>query len=373
MNVGANRLSGADTILFAISYSFCIDLGSLLDTGDETLRFPDRHSVHCLVDVRRCWQSGFQILSENPDGNGLYSQVAEFDDFGNESVLSLARALGSCGTCDSGYSNRFQSHGFQATVIGTLIPRGSGVPLLEVEHVVEASVSCDELLTANEDTDTDSPSDSPSKSPTMSPTVSPSSPPTISPSGSPSSLPTANIVSDGPTSDLTFTPSADPTGAVSKDPTTVPSSRPSVMPSVDSSGLPTLEPGEETMNPSLMPSKAPAFLSTSVPSSQPSPIPSSSPTVLGSPRAPTMMTVTENPTIRLSMEPTLVPSSSPSGRPTVSSPGDTSAPSVMTSPPSEEGTDAPTEADDASTSKLAKFYELIGFLGVTNTLAVVLF
>ena len=73
------------------------------------------------------------------------------------------------------------------------------------------------------------------------------------------------------------------------------------------------------------------------------------------------------------MEPTLVPSSSPSGRPTVSSPGDTSAPSVMTSPPSEEGTDAPTEADDASTSKLAKFYELIGFLGVTNTLAVVLF
>ena len=145
MNVGANRLSVADTI-FSISYSFCINLGSLLDTGDKTLKHPDRHSVHCLIDVGQCVNSGFQLLSQNPDADsGEHVQLAEFDDAGHDMAVDLAKAVGSCTDCDNGRNSNFLSRGLQMTVIGTLVERDGDVPLLQVDEVFESSIGCEDM------------------------------------------------------------------------------------------------------------------------------------------------------------------------------------------------------------------------------------
>ena len=43
--------------------TFCIERGTLLDNPElKTLERPDAHSVHCLVDVPRCYESGFEVL-----------------------------------------------------------------------------------------------------------------------------------------------------------------------------------------------------------------------------------------------------------------------------------------------------------------------
>eukprot|EP00966_Prymnesium_polylepis_P165981 3836661-Prymnesium_polylepis.1 len=40
---------------------FCINRGTLLDNPSvATLENPAAHSVHCLVDVGACYQSGFE-------------------------------------------------------------------------------------------------------------------------------------------------------------------------------------------------------------------------------------------------------------------------------------------------------------------------
>lgn len=113
---------------------FCINRGTLLDTGQLTLEKPDRHSVHCLVDVTVCRNSGFEVLEECTPGSATlacdshtYGRRARLDDAGFNAALALARAEGTpsggCSTCTG--SQGSLSRGWRATVVGTL---GAGSP-----------------------------------------------------------------------------------------------------------------------------------------------------------------------------------------------------------------------------------------------------
>ena len=56
--------------------TFCIERGTLLDNPElKTLERPDAHSVHCLVDVPRCYESGFEVLvlPAEPAGGKTYA------------------------------------------------------------------------------------------------------------------------------------------------------------------------------------------------------------------------------------------------------------------------------------------------------------
>ena len=48
--------------------TFCINRGTLLDNPSvKTLRNPELHTIHCLVDVSRCRNSGYEVLRD-PEG-----------------------------------------------------------------------------------------------------------------------------------------------------------------------------------------------------------------------------------------------------------------------------------------------------------------
>lgn len=107
---------------------FCIDRGTLFDNrAIVTLEQPDRHSYHCLLDVPQCIRSGYEILLDRDGDETIYKRGIRLDDSGNQRVLSVGRSHGSdnvnCDTCTG--VNDQQTHGFRATVIGTLRDLGT--------------------------------------------------------------------------------------------------------------------------------------------------------------------------------------------------------------------------------------------------------
>jgi len=132
--------------------TFCIDRGTLLDRPSLTTLGPEGppgHSVHCLVDIGICNSSPFEVLEELDDGS--YGRAWRVED--NELLLSHARSLGSCSTCeDSGSLVR----GYQATVLGIVQELASGdippvISVNEVADVEDFERLCNEKETQIED------------------------------------------------------------------------------------------------------------------------------------------------------------------------------------------------------------------------------
>jgi len=115
---------------------YCIDRGTLLDNPSvNTLGEPEKHSLHCLVDVQRCIDSGYSILLPNPAGSPRYGIAVKLDGNGNKQAVQLARSIGrsgSCSTCGSSSSNL--THGFRATFFGELVNDRSP-PLLRAKNI----------------------------------------------------------------------------------------------------------------------------------------------------------------------------------------------------------------------------------------------
>ena len=128
--------------------TFCIERGTLLDNPSvQTLENPEQHSIHCLADVPRCYNSGFEVLALTAAAEaaktGKYCRAFKLDAAGNTAAHDLARATGSadlgCSTCDGGSMKM----GFRATVKGTYDPDDSGdVKVLTAASVESADIVC---------------------------------------------------------------------------------------------------------------------------------------------------------------------------------------------------------------------------------------
>lgn len=119
--------------------TFCIDLGTLLDKPNlRSLQFPAQHSIHCLVEVPSCVESGYEVLSAPPTGKTDYVRAVKLDSNGNTKVVAMAKSIGICGTC-SGKGTVQQ--GFRATVKGK-INKSTTPPTLTVSEVLPATVTC---------------------------------------------------------------------------------------------------------------------------------------------------------------------------------------------------------------------------------------
>lgn len=82
--------------------TYCINRGTLFDLYlTDTLQEPNRHSIHCLVDVDRCVQSGYEILLDNPNDDGLHCRALELDDAGTDMLVELARSTGEADYCET--------------------------------------------------------------------------------------------------------------------------------------------------------------------------------------------------------------------------------------------------------------------------------
>jgi hypothetical protein len=123
---------------------FCIDQGFMIDNGLPTLKQPEEHSVHCLVEIASCIDSGYEILTFVNGGD--YKRAVSLDATGNELTRKLALEVGSCSTCAKGFSGS-QKKGFAATVVGVLDRSYTGTPpRLLVSNVYTSDITCESVL-----------------------------------------------------------------------------------------------------------------------------------------------------------------------------------------------------------------------------------
>lgn len=127
--------------------TYCIERGNLLDNPSvKTLEHPEKHSVHCLVDVGRCYNSGFEVLALPPNSNtNIYCRAIKLDETGNEIAHQLGRDMGAagsgCTTC-TGTKGSLEK-GFRATVIGTIDETKTSFPReIITEQVLPFEVDC---------------------------------------------------------------------------------------------------------------------------------------------------------------------------------------------------------------------------------------
>ena len=152
--VSAQTVSEGDCICREgiIMDRFCIDRGTLLDNSRvETLVGPEQHSMHCLLDVSLCVNSGFTVLGDPEVAGGKYTVAAQFDDDGNDLVFDFAAKRGRSSSCNdcTGELGDF-TRGFRAAVVGIVEDVGNPssplplarAPSIKVTSVMESSDGC---------------------------------------------------------------------------------------------------------------------------------------------------------------------------------------------------------------------------------------
>ena len=129
---------------------YCIDRGTFLDMPSvTTLLNPEEHSLHCLVDVGVCRDSGFEILAplSEATADAAYCPAYRIGGAsGFDDTLKLARELGNkdagCTTCTGSGLDK----GFRALFVGTVssgaVWSADKPPVLEVTQVLQAGSQC---------------------------------------------------------------------------------------------------------------------------------------------------------------------------------------------------------------------------------------
>jgi len=145
-HVADAALAVGDTICtegFVMDF-FCINRGTLLDNPSvRTLVGPEKHSVHCLVDVNSCVTSPFEILLPPTGNQTLYQRGWQLDDDSKQRAIELAQSVGSCSTCDPN-NNRNNAHvnGFRAAMTATIVSLNqdqSIPPTIQVQNMVDTT------------------------------------------------------------------------------------------------------------------------------------------------------------------------------------------------------------------------------------------
>jgi len=129
---------------FIMDY-YCINNVRMIDNGLVTLEEPDRHTVHCLVDVGVCVRTAFEVLVfSEPGSSTTYSRGYRLDDNSKADIMSLARSVGSCSTCTNGYDSSKLNRGFRAVMKVTVLDMNpneseSSPPLVRVDERRDSS------------------------------------------------------------------------------------------------------------------------------------------------------------------------------------------------------------------------------------------
>lgn len=176
---------------------FCITRGRLLDnSGISTLEHPEEHSMHCLLDIGVCVDSGFTVLGDPDEPGALYTVAAKFDEDGTDLVFSFASDRGKPGPCYkcTGLLGN-ETKGFRAAVVGIVNEVGdltSSDPLARAPSITVTNVLADGSCSNNYTCDTVQGdalvTNDPSSKPSIHPTT--SNQPTISSAPSISNAPT---------------------------------------------------------------------------------------------------------------------------------------------------------------------------------------
>jgi len=92
-----NSMKVGDTgcVIGFVMDRFCIDRGTLFDNPSvQTLLNPERHSVHCLIDVGSCVATPFEILTDPSPGSNRYNRAWTLSETAKAEIIALAASTG---------------------------------------------------------------------------------------------------------------------------------------------------------------------------------------------------------------------------------------------------------------------------------------
>lgn len=121
---------------------FCINRGHMLDNEVVTLKQPEQHSVHCLVDVGSCINSPFEVLIDPVEGSNMYSRGFRMTEDSKAKMIDFAQQIGSCSTCVNGNSSDMLRRGFRAVMKATILNlnlASEAPPMIEVLDMADSS------------------------------------------------------------------------------------------------------------------------------------------------------------------------------------------------------------------------------------------
>ena len=130
---------------------FCINGVNLMDNpGVKTLVHPEKHSLHCLLDLDVCRNSGYEILAplSNPTADAAYCPAYRIGGAsGLEKTLKLGRKLGNKDAgCKSCTGTGTLDKGFRALFVGQVSSSATWSadkpPVLDVSRVLKAGSKC---------------------------------------------------------------------------------------------------------------------------------------------------------------------------------------------------------------------------------------
>lgn len=101
---------------------FCINRGTLLDNPSVvSLEEPEKHSLHCLLDVDSCInsRSPYEVLIDPIDG-GRYKRGWRLTDSSKEKMIALGRSVGMPGKCSTCKGEGTLKQGFRAVFLATV-------------------------------------------------------------------------------------------------------------------------------------------------------------------------------------------------------------------------------------------------------------
>jgi hypothetical protein len=160
------------------------------------------------VDVPLCYNTPFEVLTDPVSSGTLYTRGYRLTEDSKEEVISVARSVGSCGTCVKGYDSSMLSKGFRAVMIATVLDLNldddDAPPLITIGAVKPSNDLGDDPCQTEYDmvegVTAESPvTDDPTKRPTPSPTPPPTKEPSASPvTDTPTAVPTSPPVTNAP-------------------------------------------------------------------------------------------------------------------------------------------------------------------------------
>ncbi|ETW02875.1 hypothetical protein H310_05347 [Aphanomyces invadans] len=114
--------------------NFCIQRGNLVDNPSViTLKGPDVHTIHCLIDLTPCVESKYTLLAPPANGSDLYSVKYQLGDAGSALARAAARGARSLGG----------KTGFSVTVTGI----DDGTPELKCVDISKTVIADGKTLT----------------------------------------------------------------------------------------------------------------------------------------------------------------------------------------------------------------------------------
>eukprot|EP00039_Didymoeca_costata_P026225 m.15335 g.15335 ORF g.15335 m.15335 type:complete len:197 (-) comp5361_c0_seq1:74-664(-) len=126
---------------------FCLKRGTSLDKNLNMFLYPENHTLHCLVEVGVCVESGYAIMKEPAQGESEYGVSYALDDSANAEVVTAGlNKIKASSAAQQGFIGKFK--GYPSSDMKGDYPILQCASLVSMQSQRDASTKADEFSIA---------------------------------------------------------------------------------------------------------------------------------------------------------------------------------------------------------------------------------